>query len=61
MENGRKVCVKFKTDTDKLNFFVYRYRNNLDLKNNGVDLKLPDYKTLSPKRVFLLSYFEIFL
>ena len=24
----RKVCINFQTDTDKLNIFVYRYRNN---------------------------------
>ena len=29
--NGRKVCVNFQTDTDKLNIVVYRYRNNLYL------------------------------
>ena len=28
--NGRrKVCVNFQTDTDKLNFVMYRYRNSL--------------------------------
>ena len=32
--NGRrKVCVNFQTDTDKLNIVVYRYRNNLYLKD----------------------------
>ena len=31
--NGRqKVRVNFKTDTDNLNFVVYRYRNKLNLK-----------------------------
>ena len=30
IDNGsRKVCVIFQTDTDKLNFVVYRYRNSL--------------------------------
>ena len=24
---GKKVCVTFRTDTDKKNSFVYRYRN----------------------------------
>ena len=39
--NGRrKVCVNFQTDTDNLNFVVYRYRKNLFLKDNEVDLKL---------------------
>ena len=33
--NGRrKVCVNFQSDTDKLNSVVYRYRNNLYLKDN---------------------------
>ena len=37
--NGRrKVCVNFQTDTDKLNIAVYRYRSNLYLKDNEVDL-----------------------
>ena len=31
--NGRrKKCVNFKTDTDKLNFVMYRYRNSLSLR-----------------------------
>ena len=41
--NGRrKVCVNFQTNTDKLNIVLYRYRNNLYLKDNGVDLKLTE-------------------
>ena len=40
--NGRKVCVNFQTDTDKLNIVVYRYRNNLYLKDNEVILKLSE-------------------
>ena len=41
--NGRrKVCVNCQTDTDNLNFVVYRYRNNLYLKDNEVDLKLTE-------------------
>ena len=59
--NGRrKVCVNFQTDTDKLNIVVYRYRNNLYLKNNEVDLKLTEYQSLLAKRVYLLSYIDIF-
>ena len=38
----RKVCVNFQTDTDKLNIVVCRYRNNLYLKDNEVDLKLTE-------------------
>ena len=59
--NGRrKVCVNFQTDTDKLNSFVYRYRNNLYLKDNEVDLKLTEDQTLLAKRAYLLSYIDIF-
>ena len=59
--NGRrKVCVNFQTDTDKLNIVVYRYRNNLYLKDNELDLKLTEYQSLLAKRVYLLSYTDIF-
>ena len=45
--NGsRNVCVNFQTDTDKLNIVVYRYRNNLYLKDNEVDRKLSEYESL---------------
>ena len=59
--NGRrKVCVNFQTDTDKLNIVVYRYRNNLYLKDNELDLKLTEYQPLLAKRVYLLCYIDIF-
>ena len=59
--NGRrKVCVKFQTDKDKLIIVVYRYRNNLYLKDNELDLKLSEYQSLLAKRVYLLSYIDIF-
>ena len=59
--NGRtKVCVNFQTDTDKLNIVVYRYRNNLYLKDNEVDLKLIEYQSLLAKLIYLLSYIDIF-
>ena len=56
----RKVCVNFQTDTDKLNIVVYRYRNNIYLKDNEVILKLSDYESHFAKRVYLLSYIDIF-
>ena len=56
----RKVCVNFQTDTDKLNIAVYRYRNNLYLKDNEIDVKLTEYHSLLAKRVYLLSYIDIF-
>ena len=59
--NGRrKVCVNFQADTDKLNIVVCRYRNNLNLKDNKIDLKLTEYQSLLAKRVYLLSYIDIF-
>ena len=56
----RKICVNFQTDTDKLNIVVYRYRNNLYLKGYEVDLKLTEYQSVLAKRVYLLSYIDIF-
>ena len=59
--NGRrKVFVKFQTDTDNLNIVVYRYQNNLYLEDKEVDLKLTEYQPLLAKRVYLLSYNDIF-
>ena len=59
--NGRrKVCISFRTDTDKVNIVVYRYRNITYLKDTGMDLKLIEYKKLLAKRVYLLSYIDIF-
>ena len=59
--NGRrKVCINFQTDADKVNIIVYRYRNNTYLKDNEMDLKLSEYKKLLAKRVYLLSYIDIF-
>ena len=58
--DGRKVCVNFQTDTDKLNIVLYLYRNNLYLKDNEVTLKLSEYESLLGKRVYLLSYIYMF-
>ena len=59
--NGRrKVCINFQTDTDKVNIVVYRYRNSTYLKDTEMDLKLTEYKKLLTKRVYLLSYIDIF-
>ena len=56
----RKVCINFQTDTHKVNIVVYRYRNNTYLKNSEMDLKLTENKKLPAKRVYLLSYIDIF-
>ena len=59
--NGRrKICINFQTDTDKVNIVVYRYRNNTYLKDTEMDLKLTGYKRLLAKRVYPLSYIDIF-
>ena len=56
----RKVCINFQTDTDKVIIVVYRYRNSAYLKDTEMDLKLTEYKKLLAKRVYLLSYIDIF-
>ena len=60
--NGRrKVCISFKTDMDRLNVVVYRYRHNTYVKDTEMELKLTEYEKLLSKRVFLLSNIDIFL
>ena len=57
---GRKVCINFQTDTDKVNIVVCRYRNSTHLKDAEIDLKLTENKKLLAKRVYVLSYINIF-
>ena len=56
----RKVCINFQIDRDKVNIVVYRYRNSTYLKDTEMDLKLTEYKKVLAKRVYLLSYTDIF-
>ena len=59
--NGRrKVCISFKTDLDKLNTVVYRYLNNTYVKDTEMELKMTEYEKLLSKRVYLLSYIDVF-
>ena len=59
--NGRrKVCICFKTDMDKLNIVVYRYRNNTYVKDTEMELKLNEYAKLLSKQKYLLSYIDVF-
>ena len=59
--NGRrKVCVNFQTDTQQMNIADYRYRNSLYLNDNEVDLKFTEHQSLLTKRVYLLSYIDIY-
>ena len=56
----RKVCISLKTDMDKLNIVVYRYRNNTYVKDTEMELKLTEYEKLLSKRVYLLSCIDVF-
>ena len=58
--NGRrKVCKFFKTDMDKLNIVVYRYRNNTFVKDTEMELELTEFEKLLSKPVYLLSYIAV--
>ena len=46
---------------DKLNIVVYRYPNKTYVKDTEMELKLAEYEKLLSKRVYLLSYIEVFL
>ena len=59
--NGRrKVCINFQFDTDNVNIVVFRYQNSTYLKDTEKELKLTEYKKVLAKRVYLLSYIDIF-
>ena len=45
---------------DKLNIVVYRYRNNTCVKDTEMELKLTEYEKILSKRVYLLSYIDVF-
>ena len=56
----RKVWVNIQTDTDKLNIVVYHHWNSSYLKDTEVDLKMTECQSLLAKRIYLLSYIDIF-
>ena len=56
----RKVCISFKTDMNKLNIAVYRYRKNTYVKDTEMELKSTKYEKLLSKRVYLLSCIDVF-
>ena len=58
--NGRKLCIIFQTDKDKVNTLVCCYQNNTYLKVTEMDSKLTENKKLLFKRVYFLSYLDIF-
>ena len=43
-----------------MNIVVNCYQNNTYLKDTEMDLKLTEYKKILAKRVYLLSYIDIF-
>ena len=55
----RRVCINY-TDTDKLIIVVYRYRYNIYLKDSEMEVKMTEYEKLVSKRVYLLSYIDVF-
>ena len=57
---GRKVYVNFQTDTNKLKNVVYCYRNSSYVKVIENDLKMTEHQSLLTKRIYLLSYIDIF-
>ena len=63
MDNLRwseKNMHELSNDTDKVNIVVYRDRNNTYLKDTEMELKLTEYEKLLAKRVYLMSYTDIF-
>ena len=59
--DGRiKVCANFKTDTDKLIFILYGYRNKSYLRDYEIDLKLTEYQLPLANQVYLLSNINFF-
>ena len=39
---------------------VYRYRNNTYVKDTEMELKLTEYEKLLSKRVYILSYIDVY-
>ena len=59
--NGRrKMCMKYKTNSDKLNGAINHYRNSIYLKGVEMEQKLTEYEKLFSKRKYLLSYIDKF-
>ena len=59
--NGKlKICVFYKSDTDYVAITVYRYRNNMYMKDSDIELKSTEYNTLLEKKKYLLCYLETF-
>ena len=55
-----KICFSFQPDTEKVKIVAYRYRNNAHLKDAEKQLSLCEYENLLSKKVYLLSYLDLF-
>ena len=49
-KGGRKVCVNYKTERDKLDIVTYCYRKGIYLKNAEMELNLIEYEKLLSKK-----------
>ena len=58
-KGSKKVCLRFQTNTEKLNVVLYRYRNSFYLEEKVVAVKLTEYQSLLSKQVYPLSYIDI--
>ena len=56
----RKLCVNYKTDSDKLYIVINRYRNNIYLKVVKMEMKMTGYDKTLVKKEYLLSYLDLF-
>ena len=55
-----KSMHKFQGWDGQLEFCSLRHRNNTYVKDNEMELKLTEYEKLLSKRVYLLSYIDVF-
>ena len=53
------MCVNYQKDTDELNCVVYRYRNNIYLKDSEKELKMTKIEKLLSERVYPLCYIDV--
>ena len=56
----RKVSISLKTDMDKLNIVIYRYRNNTYVRDTEMELESTEYEKLRSEEVYILSDIDVF-
>ena len=54
-DDRRKICVTFKSDTEKLDIVMNRYQNSFYLEGNKNDLNTTEYEKDLANQVYLLS------